>query len=153
MIRMFPSDSIPLQFAVKRHSQRFGFHSSDSWPNISLGYFSVDSFNHSRVLNDCFPTNQTPSLNTLFCIAGSATRSWLLLGPSFSKTSKRHKSSISTSSATNKIPLLLKEISFSALHFPIFLNHLTCYCLSPTYQYASWQDVAAFQPDTNSICH
>lgn len=153
MIQMFPSDSITLQFAVKRHSQRFGF----TLQILGLIFLWVISqqtaLTTAGSLMIASQANQTPSLNTLFYIAGPATRSWLLRGTSFSKTSKRHKSSISTSSATNKIPLLLKEISFLALDFPTILNHVRCYCLPPTYQYASWQDVAAFQPDTNSICH
>lgn len=46
--------------------------------------------------------NQTQSLNTSFCISGSATRPWLQLVPSLSKTSKRYKGSYGTSYATNR---------------------------------------------------
>lgn len=57
----------------------------DSWPNIPLAYFSVDSFHQSRESESWMTTsqaNQTESLHSLFVlhISASAMRSWLLLG-------------------------------------------------------------------------
>lgn len=90
--------------------------------------------------------NQTQSLNMFFYISGSATRSWLLLGPSFSKTSKTYKSSIwDILCYTHNYTPFLNGISFLALNFSLCLNNLRCCCLPPTYQCALRLDVVGFQ--------
>jgi hypothetical protein len=78
---------------------------SDSWPNILLAYFSVDSFNHSREnesLMTASQANQTESLNLLF-ISGSAMKSWLLLG-TFHEKQETQKVHIAHPYAKSKTP-------------------------------------------------
>lgn len=146
MIRMFPSNSITLQFAVKRPSQWFGFN-LQILGLIFLWLISQQTaLTTAGSLMTASQANQTESLNMFLYISGSAMRSWLLPGPSFSKISKRHKSSIwDILCYKQNYPPFLNGISFLALNFPLCWNNVRCQCRPPTYPCALQLDVVGFQ--------